>query len=105
MIHLRIAGDDEGGRGWLCPEDPRTTVTGGPEGANRLEDAGCLGLGPSSPVMPGTYWQTTFDLLDFQPAQLQGFKPGAEYMLLVVTGDDHSGGVVTSSTPPINLVP
>jgi hypothetical protein len=105
-ITLRVDGhDDPNTRGWLCPRDPGPGETLGAAGAARLDGLGCIDFGASDPYPGQTGWQFTFDPRRLPPDKLQGFAPGGTYRLLLIHGDDFSGGTYSADVPPFDLTP
>ena len=105
-ITLRVDGhNDPNTRGWLCPRDPGPGDTLGEAGAIRLDGLGCVDFGTQSPSPGQTGWQFTFDPRRLPQEKLNGFAPGGTYRLLLVRGDEFSGGMYSADVPPLNLIP
>ena len=102
-IRITIDGVREPGtRGWLCPQEPAVFLSGGPAGAARLIGAGCIEVGPAVLLATGQ-WQATFDTRALPADRVAAFAVNGRYRMILVHGDDASGGSIDFEVPPMNL--
>jgi hypothetical protein len=97
---------DANTHGYLCPADPGPGPDRGDEGNTRLLRAGCLDLGVTETIDPGsTGWSAVVNLESLASAQLEAFAERKTYRLVLVSGDAGSGQTYSTDIPAVNLVP